>query len=624
MSDPRHDDTVDTLRAALAGRYAFERLLGEGAMGKVVLARDVTLERLVAVKVISPELAATSTFRDRFLLEARTVAKLRHPSIVTVHEAGEAAGHLYFVMEYVPGESLRGLLDQTQRLSPERTTEILGDVADALAYAHAQGVIHRDVKPENILIDGDTGRAMLTDFGIARALTAAADARLTGTGLIVGSPRYMSPEQAAGERELDGRADIYSLGLIGYEMLTGESPFAGASAASLIARQITQPAPPVRQRAPNAPTALATAIDRALEKDPEHRWQTAAEMATTLRSAHVATAPRNERARRWWPVVAAAAAAVIVAIIWSVARPSSSSAEDARRPVLVMPFGVLRGDASLDWLRQGSVDMLTRNLAQWRDVDVVDYEHTLDLIREANLEGAPAVGLSQARELAREADAGTVVLGQIQRIGDSIGVVARVYDVDDGHLVSELSAGGLASADSRWLFDELANEMLGLAGAAPSQRKVQVARITTSSVEAYRQYLNGARALHAWNLEAADSAFERATSIDTTFALAYYKRAQTQGWRRQSDTLARRYARLAAAHAERLPVRERALVDGLLDMLEDNHTRAQQRFASLLAEDSTDAEAWYGFGDAYFHATPKGPEDIATRFTQALRAFDKA
>src|SRR5919108_796434 len=330
MSDPRHDDTVDTLRAALAGRYAFERLLGEGAMGKVVLARDVTLERLVAVKVISPELAATSTFRDRFLLEARTVAKLRHPSIVTVHEAGEAAGHLYFVMEYVPGESLRGLLDQTQRLSPERTTEILGDVAGALAYAHAQGVIHRDVKPENILIDGDTGRAMLTDFGIARALTAAADARLTGTGLIVGSPRYMSPEQAAGERELDGRTDIYSLGLIGYEMLTGESPFAGASAASLIARQITQPAPPVRERAPNAPPGLAMAIDRALEKDPERRWQSAGEMAEAIRGAMpLAALPRQTRVPPWWwPALAAGAAALIATVTWGIARPSRSSADD--------------------------------------------------------------------------------------------------------------------------------------------------------------------------------------------------------------------------------------------------------------------------------------------------------
>jgi tetratricopeptide (TPR) repeat protein len=289
---------------------------------------------------------------------------------------------------------------------------------------------------------------------------------------------------------------------------------------------------------------------------------------------------------------------------------------------LVIPFGVLRGDASLDWLRQGSVDMLTRNLAQWRDVGVIDYEHTLDLMREAKLDGASTVTLSQARQLAREVDAGRVVLGQIQRNEDSVTVVARVYGVDDDRMLREIAVSGAAAADPRLLFDRLANELLGLAGAP--NRRVEVARITTASVEAYREYLRGVRALHAWSLEAADSAFGRATGIDSTFALAYYKRAQTESWRRPFDTLARYYARLAAAYADRLPTRERTLVTGSLDYLEGNYVRAQQRFGTLLEQDSTDAEAWYGLGDAYYHAPPKSPEDIATRFTQALRAFNRA
>lgn len=175
MTDLSHDSTLAALRDALDGRYALERALGSGAMGQVFLARDVTLQRPVAVKVISPELGASGTFRDRFLLEARTVANLRHPNIVAVYAAGEAAGHLYFAMEYVAGESLRDLIDREKRVEPGRAAAILGDVADALAYAHAQGVIHRDVKPENVLIDGQTGRAMLTDFGIARALSVAED-----------------------------------------------------------------------------------------------------------------------------------------------------------------------------------------------------------------------------------------------------------------------------------------------------------------------------------------------------------------------------------------------------------------------------------------------------------------
>ena len=625
MTDLRSGDgTTEALRDALAGQYMLERPLGAGAMGKVFLARDVTLDRAVAVKVISPDLAASETFRDRFLLEARTVAKLRHPNIVAVYSAGEAAGHLYFAMEYVAGESLRDLMDRTNRVEPERAAAILGDVADALAYAHAQGVVHRDVKPENVLLDGQTGRAMLTDFGIARALSVADDGRLTGTGLLVGSPRYMSPEQASGERSLDGRSDIYALGLVGYEMLVGESPYAGASAASMIAKQVTEPAPPVAKRAPNAPAPLAAAIDRALEKDPADRWPDAGAMAAIVRGTDGGgsrVAPRRTRSRRWVPAVAMLAVIVGgIAAFGLLARPGT---DDSRPSFLIMPFGVIRGDQTLDWLRQGSVDMLTRNLAQWRDVDVVDYEHTLDLLRDAKLEGAQTVGLREARELARQGDARTVVLGQILRNGDSLNVVARVYDVEGGNLTKEIPVGGLASGDARWLFDELANQLLGLAG-APTTRKMQVAKITTASVEAYRQYLEGARALYGWELDAADSAFERATRIDSTFALAYYKRAQTQGWRRQGDTLARHYARLAAANAERLPARERALVEGLLDQEEGNYVRAQERFAALLAQDSTDAEAWYGYGDAHFHMPPKELTELAPRFTTALRAFNRA
>ncbi|MDQ3996413.1 MAG: serine/threonine-protein kinase, partial [Gemmatimonadota bacterium] len=623
MTDLRSDDgTIETLRDALAGRYTFERVLGVGAMGTVFLGRDVTLDRPVAVKVISPDLAASSTFRARFLLEARTVAKLRHPNIVAVHAAGEAAAHLYFVMEYVAGESLRELIDRSKRVDPARAATILGDVADALAYAHAQGVVHRDVKPENVLLDGQTGRAMLTDFGIARALSAAEDGRLTGTGLLVGSPRYMSPEQASGERALDGRSDIYSLGLLGYEMLVGESPYAGASAASLIAKHITEPAPPVAKRAPGIPAGLAAAIDRALEKDPASRWPDAASMAQAVRGGGPSMPPmRRARSRRWVPAVGALTAILAVAVVFGVfARPA---ADDNRQSFLVMPFGVIRGDQSLDWLRQGSVDMLTRNLAQWRDVDVVDYEHTLDLLREAKLDTAQTIGLSEARELAQQGNARTVVLGQIQRNADSLTAVARVYDVQSGKLTTEILVGGPASGDARWLFDNLANQLLGLAG-APTVRKVQVAKITTASVEAYRAYLHGARALYGWELEAADSAFSRATEIDSTFSLAYYKRAQTQGWRRAADTMSRHYARMAAAHAERLPARERALVEGVLDQEEGNFSRAQERFGALLAQDSTDAEAWYGYGDAFFHQPPKGPADVAMRFTRALRAFNRA
>jgi serine/threonine-protein kinase len=228
MSTAPLPDLLESLRTALAGQYEVERPLGAGGMGSVFLARDPTLDRHVAIKVISPELAASRPFRERFLQEARTVARLRHPNIVAVYAAGERDGLLYFVMECITGESLRELLDREGRCGGERGTTILRDLANALDYAHAQGVVHRDIKPENVLIERDGGRAMLTDFGVSRALSGN-DSRMTGTGFVVGSPRYMSPEQAAGERETDGRGDIYSLGLVGYEMFAGEPAFSGPS-----------------------------------------------------------------------------------------------------------------------------------------------------------------------------------------------------------------------------------------------------------------------------------------------------------------------------------------------------------------------------------------------------------
>ena len=276
-------DLLDELRGALAGRYDVDRLLGAGGMGSVYLGRDVTLDRLVAIKVIAPELAAARGIRERFLQEARTVGRLRHPNIVTVYAAGEADGLLHFVMEYVPGESLRARLDREGRFDDARAVQVLRDLARALDYAHRHGVVHRDVKPENVLLDGESGRAMLTDFGVARALAGGADSgRMTGTGFVLGSPRYMSPEQAAGELELDGRSDVYSLGLVGYEMFAGEPAIAASSAATMLVKQLTEVPAPLETRSDRVPDAVAVAVGRALAKDPGARWASAGEMADVL------------------------------------------------------------------------------------------------------------------------------------------------------------------------------------------------------------------------------------------------------------------------------------------------------------------------------------------------------
>ena len=641
MSTAPLSDLMDALRAALAGQYDVERPLGVGGMGSVFLARDTTLDRPVAIKVISPELAASKPFRDRFLQEARTVAKLRHPNIVAVHSAGERDGLLYFVMEYVAGESLRELLDREGRCGGERGTTILHDLALALDYAHRQGVVHRDIKPENVLIEADGGRAMLTDFGVARALSGG-DGRMTGTGFVVGSPRYMSPEQAAGERETDGRSDIYSLGLLGYEMFSGAPAFAGSTAASIIVKQMTEPPAPLSTRDAGVPPRVAAAIDRALEKDPALRWATGGEMARALEGTPVpgsyvssaTLAARRGSRRRAAAIAAVVLLAVGVPAAWLLVRGQSGATGDPRKSVLVAPFDVQSGDPSIRWLREGSVNMLALNMAQWNDLKVVNYERSLDLLRDAGLDDEPRIGLAAARDLARRAGVGTVVMGVVSTPPDSLLVRATLYDVASGRKLDEATSAAALRADPRSLYDQVARELLDLVGAPPLS--LGVARTTTGSLDAYRSYLDGVRLLNGWRLAEADSAFRRAIAADSTFALAYYKRTLTLGWSNPFDPEHIRSAELAARHAERLPPRERELVGAYAELAHGLSAQqrgdtavafarlaeAERRYRALAARDPNDAEAWYGLGDAAFHQAKPNHDPSAT-FTRALRAFNR-
>jgi hypothetical protein len=278
--------TSDPLRAelaaALGATYELDRLLGRGGMGAVYLARERALDRLCAVKVLPPEIAGSEESRERFRREARTAARLTHQNIVPLYTFGETAGLVFYVMGYVRGQSVAERLRQRGPLRPDEVQRILVELASALEYAHANGVVHRDIKPDNILLDADTGRPMLADFGIAKA--AASGATLTVEGAIVGTPQYMSPEQASGDRAIDGRSDLYSLGLLGWAMLSGRPPFEG-DPRDVIIQHVTRPLPALAVS--DVPETLAHAVRRCLEKDPADRWQNAAELARALSSQEV-------------------------------------------------------------------------------------------------------------------------------------------------------------------------------------------------------------------------------------------------------------------------------------------------------------------------------------------------
>jgi serine/threonine-protein kinase len=267
------------LQAALAGEYSLQREIGRGGMGIVYLARDVRLDRDVAIKVLPADLAHTSEARERFLQEARTAAGLSHPNIVPIHRVGEAGGFVFFVMSYVEGQTLGERLRTRGPLPPAEAERILREVAWALAYAHGRGIVHRDVKPDNILLEAETGRALVTDFGIAFGRKHSTPT--TAPGIIAGTAHFMSPEQAAGF-PVDGRSDLYALGVVGYLAVSGRLPFENSNVPALLVRQATEAAPSVARSAPGLPSALAAAIDRCLARDADARFASAEELAAAL------------------------------------------------------------------------------------------------------------------------------------------------------------------------------------------------------------------------------------------------------------------------------------------------------------------------------------------------------
>ena len=367
MTDSTDRSLAARLAQTLHGAYTIEGEIGRGGMGVVYRARDERLQRRVAIKVLPPELAFQRDIRERFTREAQTAAKLSHPHIVPIHAVGEGDGLVYFVMGYVDGESVGARLKRRGPLPVEESRRIMKETADALSAAHALSVIHRDIKPDNILLEGTRGRVMVTDFGIAKALSAGSGATLTGAGIAIGTPSYMSPEQAAGEREIDGRSDLYSLGIVSYQMLTGELPFSAPTVAGILMKQITEPAPLVSSSRADVPEDLALAVSRCLEKDPANRWPTADALRRSLESRTV-TGYRPTGTS--WRAGTARSAAGRAA---EGPRTNRAAPPRAPRPLLDRPGAVARRDPD-DWEQR----RLRRRHGPWTpDREIGDERHPL-------------------------------------------------------------------------------------------------------------------------------------------------------------------------------------------------------------------------------------------------------
>ncbi|HKY98272.1 MAG TPA: protein kinase [Gemmatimonadaceae bacterium] len=286
----RPDDALGLhVASVLEPQYEIDAEIGRGGMGIVYCAKDRRLKRNVAIKLLPPELAFRSDIRSRFLREAETAAQLSHPNIVPIYNVEERDNLVYFIMAFIAGDNLATRLQKVGALDAGEVRRILREVADALAYAHKRKVVHRDIKPDNILLDSDSGRAMVTDFGIARAITEQGDSRLTATGMAIGTPAYMSPEQSAGETQIDGRSDLYSLGVVGYQMASGELPFIAPNTPSMLVKHLSEIPVPVEQRRPDLPTDLSRVIMMMLEKDPANRFPDAESVVVALSSGIMPT-----------------------------------------------------------------------------------------------------------------------------------------------------------------------------------------------------------------------------------------------------------------------------------------------------------------------------------------------
>ena len=409
------NDLLTRLFAALAPRYTIERELGRGGMATVYLAHDLKHHRRVALKVLRPELT-TALGPDRFLQEIEIAAQFVHPHIVPVFDSGEVDGLLYYVMPYVAGESLRSRLTREGQLPVADAVEIACEVANALAYAHRHGIVHRDIKPENILLEG--GHAMVADFGIARAISLVAtegDLRLTSAGLALGTPIYMSPEQAAGHQQLDGRADIYSLGCVLYEMLAGEPPFTGPTPLAVMARHGQESPPPLREKRSGVPAQVEQVVIKSLHKLPADRFANATELAAALPRHPTPDAPaapgtRTHRSphisRAGWALIGALALAG--ALTATAFHRRGTPALDSSL-YMVLPFR--HRDQSVPMLLNGDQceSLLHDALARWRGVQMVDPLWVSD----ARSRRGGASSIADGIAIARERRAGRIVLGEV-------------------------------------------------------------------------------------------------------------------------------------------------------------------------------------------------------------------
>jgi serine/threonine-protein kinase len=510
-------------------------------------------------------------------------------------------------MPVVEGVSLRERLNRETQLPVEEAVRIARIVADALDQAHTQGIVHRDIKPENILLFRN--EPMVADFGIALALGTAGGDRLTGTGFSLGTPAYMSPEQACAEPNIDGRTDTYSLGCVLYEMLAGQPPYSGPTPQAIVARRLTEP-PPRLRTVRDLPEALEQAILRALARNPADRYATAGEFARAITGAMTAS-PASEMSRRpsgtrrltARTIAAALLLALAAGLAWTALARRSSPVALAPTQLAVLPFA-MPGDGKFGYLAEGMVDLLSRNLNGVEALVTVDPGRVMSVAGGGTKGGVKDV--KRGSEIARRLGAGQYILGSVHTAAGKLRIQALLYQQDSSPTAPRPIAQAAVEGDSTALFsmvDELSAQLLVRRGGGQGARLAQTAAVTTQSLPALKTYLDAERNLRAARFDSALAGFQRATALDSSFALAYYRLAVAATWTGRPGLLSAAMER-ALVLDDRLSERDRRLLSAFAAVVRGTPDQAEREYREILQAYPDDLEARFQLANVLYLYNP--------------------